>query len=134
MNGRVYATVFDGATRTLTTTTPAGRRATATVDAQGRLTEVQRGTLAPVSFVYSARGLLSTVTQASRTLGYAYSGAGELAEIFREEAAWLDRVDVMVVELHDRLVPGCAEALNQALCGRRFRQEIVGANLAFDFR
>lgn len=59
---------------------------------------------------------------------------GAEAEIFRSGTEWLDRVSVMIVELHDRIVPGCAEALFQALQRRRFRQEIVGANLAFDFR
>jgi FkbM family methyltransferase len=59
---------------------------------------------------------------------------GAEAEIFRHAAGWLDQVDVLLVELHDRLVPGCGQALGDALRGRRFRQEIVGANLAFDFR
>jgi len=59
---------------------------------------------------------------------------GAEAEIFLDAAEWLDRVNVMVVELHDRLVPGCAEALYNALHGRRFRQEIVGANLVLDLR
>lgn len=59
---------------------------------------------------------------------------GAEAEIFRQGADWLDRVDVMVIELHDRLVPGCAMALNTALAGRHYRQEILGSNLALDFR
>jgi FkbM family methyltransferase len=59
---------------------------------------------------------------------------GAEAEIFLRADDWLDRVDVLVVELHDRLVPGCAEALYRALHGRRFRQEIMGANLAIDLR
>jgi FkbM family methyltransferase len=59
---------------------------------------------------------------------------GAEAELFRHNNEWLDRVDVLVVELHDRLVPGCAEALCDALRGRRFRQEIMGLNLAIDLR
>lgn len=59
---------------------------------------------------------------------------GAEAEIFEADVSWLDQVDVMVVELHDRLVPKCAMALNNALQGRRYRQEILGSNLAFDFR
>lgn len=59
---------------------------------------------------------------------------GAEAEILQRGAEWLDRVDVMVIELHDRLVPGCAMALNEALVGRQYRQEILGSNLAFDFR
>jgi FkbM family methyltransferase len=59
---------------------------------------------------------------------------GAEAEIFRHGAGWLDRVKVLMIELHDRIVPGCAEALYQALNGFRFHQEIVGSNLAFDLR
>lgn len=59
---------------------------------------------------------------------------GAEAEIFSGDTAWLDHVDALVIELHDRMVPGCAESLYRALQGRRFRQEIVGANLAIDLR
>ena len=59
---------------------------------------------------------------------------GAEAEILREAAEWLDRVGVLVVELHDRMVPGCGEALCAALQGRCFRQDIVGQNLVIDFR
>jgi FkbM family methyltransferase len=59
---------------------------------------------------------------------------GAEAEILRHSSEWLDHVDTMVIELHDRIVPGCAEALFEALRGRHFRLEIVGANLAIDFR
>ena len=59
---------------------------------------------------------------------------GAEAEILRGAAERLDQVNVFVVELHDRMVPGCGEALCGALQGRRFRQEIVGQNLVFDFR
>ncbi len=59
---------------------------------------------------------------------------GAEAEILRHGARWLDRIRVLMIELHDRLVPGCAAALCRALEGRRFHQEIVGANLALDFR
>jgi FkbM family methyltransferase len=59
---------------------------------------------------------------------------GAEREILQTSHEWLDRVKVLVVELHDRLVPGCAAALHEAIAGRRYRMEIVGANLAFDFR
>lgn len=59
---------------------------------------------------------------------------GAEREILRSADEWLDRVKVLVIELHDRLVPGCTMALNEALAGRRYRMEVVGANLAFDFR
>lgn len=59
---------------------------------------------------------------------------GAEAEILRGDTRWLDRVGVFVVELHDRIVPGCAQALCAALHGRRFQCEIVGSNLAIDLR
>ena len=59
---------------------------------------------------------------------------GAEAEILRGAGDWLDRVNVMVIELHDRMVPGCSEALYDALHGRRFRQEIAGQNLVIDLR
>jgi len=39
---------------------------------------------------------------------------------------WLDRVDILAVELHDRFKPGCAQALYSALHGRQFNQEVKG--------
>jgi FkbM family methyltransferase len=59
---------------------------------------------------------------------------GAEAEILRGDTRWLDRVGIFVVELHDRIVPGCARALVAALHGRRFQCEIVGSNLAIDLR
>lgn len=58
---------------------------------------------------------------------------GAEAEILREGRDWIDRTRVLVIELHDRLVPGCAESLAERLRGRRYRQEIVGQNLAISF-
>lgn len=34
--------------------------------------------------------------------------------------AWIDRVDVVYVELHDRFRPGCTAALEEAIAGRPF--------------
>lgn len=59
---------------------------------------------------------------------------GAEAELFHDHAGWLDRIGVLVVELHDRIVPGCSEALYRALHGRRFRQDILGQNLVIDLR
>lgn len=59
---------------------------------------------------------------------------GAEADIFRQADVWLDRVGVLVIELHDRVVPGCAETFYRALHGRRFRQEVVGRNIVVDLR
>ena len=41
---------------------------------------------------------------------------GSEREVF-EVCDWQERVDSVVVELHDRFVPGCSEAVDQALPG-----------------
>jgi FkbM family methyltransferase len=59
---------------------------------------------------------------------------GAEAEILRGHPDWLDAVDVLVIELHDRIAPGCSETLYDALRGRHFAQEISGGNLVIDLR
>jgi FkbM family methyltransferase len=55
---------------------------------------------------------------------------GSERELFSTDAgAWLDRVEYIVVELHDRYRPGCAKALYSALATRNFIQEIRGENI-----
>jgi hypothetical protein len=41
---------------------------------------------------------------------------------------WIDRVDTIAIELHDRLKAGCAQTFYTALHGRPFAQEIRGGN------
>ena len=36
------------------------------------------------------------------------------------DSGWLERVDTLMVELHDRFRPGCSEALDAAARGRGF--------------
>ena len=36
-------------------------------------------------------------------------------EIFEHPEGWLDRVDLLVVELHDRICPGCTAAFERAV-------------------
>jgi FkbM family methyltransferase len=42
---------------------------------------------------------------------------------------WLSRVGCLVLELHDRLRPGCAQSLYRALHSYNFQQEIRGENI-----
>lgn len=51
----------------------------------------------------------------------------ELFSVGVEE--WIEKVSVIVIELHDRYVSGCAEAFYSALASRRFTQEIKGENV-----
>lgn len=42
---------------------------------------------------------------------------------------WIDLVKVIVIELHDRFRPGCAQAFYSVLTSRQFVQEIKGENI-----
>lgn len=55
---------------------------------------------------------------------------GSELELFAKETAnWLDRVEIIAVELHDRFRPGCAHALYSALAPKKFVQEIRGETI-----
>lgn len=43
---------------------------------------------------------------------------------------WLDDVDVIMIETHDRLRPGCSSAFYRAICGHDFDQEVAGEVIA----
>jgi FkbM family methyltransferase len=42
---------------------------------------------------------------------------------------WIERVDTIAIELHDRFKAGCAQAFYAALYGREFTQELRGENI-----
>jgi FkbM family methyltransferase len=46
---------------------------------------------------------------------------------------WLSKIGVIVIELHDRLVPGCSKAFYNAILSREFRQVVSGQNIAIVF-
>jgi YD repeat-containing protein len=78
-------TVYDGTARTLTTTSPAGRQSVTTLDANGRIVQIQFGTLTPVQFTYDDRGRVAAVTigtgQDARLTTYTYDADGWLSSI-----------------------------------------------------
>jgi FkbM family methyltransferase len=47
--------------------------------------------------------------------------------------AWLSRVRLLIIELHDHYVPGCAKAFYSALYSRPFTQELSGENVVIHF-
>ena len=54
---------------------------------------------------------------------------GAEREIFlSSDCSWLRRTKILIVELHDRLVPGCSEALERALSPYSFRRTVKGEN------
>lgn len=54
---------------------------------------------------------------------------GAEKELFsRECAQWIDQVGVIIIELHDWILPGCSEALSNATRGLRWIRSQVGEN------
>jgi FkbM family methyltransferase len=43
--------------------------------------------------------------------------------------AWLPRVMMIIIELHDRFIPGCSRAVYSKLCQMPFQQDIGGENV-----
>lgn len=58
---------------------------------------------------------------------------GAERELFSENTDWLARVRLLVLELHDRFVPGCRAALDEAIrrSGVRFEERSRGEDVLF---
>jgi FkbM family methyltransferase len=55
---------------------------------------------------------------------------GSERELFSADSTtWLDRVGFIVIELHDRIRPGCAKAFYSALVAKDFEQDIRGESI-----
>jgi FkbM family methyltransferase len=54
---------------------------------------------------------------------------GAEADVLASADEWIDRVDTLVVELHDRHRPGCSAALERAIAGRGFTRQSTGENV-----
>ena len=103
INGRTYTSAYTQATRLITTTTPAGRQSTVTLDVKGRVVQEQVAGLEPVTYEYDSLGRLSSITQGTgggarasilayntkneligltdslnRTVGFGYNPAGRI--------------------------------------------------------
>ncbi|KAB2965485.1 MAG: hypothetical protein F9K16_01750, partial [Thermoanaerobaculia bacterium] len=86
VNGRTSTVAYDGDSRTVITTSPAGRSATTHLDAHGRPQSVVRPGTEEVRYVYDARGRLERIEQGSgenlRSTQYGYHpAAGWLATV-----------------------------------------------------
>jgi RHS repeat-associated protein len=85
INGRTYTSTYTQSTRLLSTTTPAGRTSTVTLDTKGRVVQEQVTGLEAVSYTYDSLGRLSTITQWSgvdaRTSTLSYNTKNELISI-----------------------------------------------------
>jgi len=51
---------------------------------------------------------------------------------FADSTTWLDRVGFIVIELHDRLRPWCAEAFYSALVAKDFGRDIRGESILIE--
>lgn len=85
INGKVYTSVFDAATRTYLGTTPEGREHRSKIDLAGREIERQLGETTPVKIAYDARGRVGTVTWGTaavlRKYTHAYDSGGRLLSV-----------------------------------------------------
>lgn len=59
---------------------------------------------------------------------------GAEREVFAQEhLPWLERVHVLLIELHDRFQPGCSRAFYSQMVRRPFAQELRGENVMINF-
>ena len=85
VNGLIYSRSYQASTRTVARTTPAGRSSSLTLDALGRGTQAQAGTLNALTYAYDARGRPLTATLGSgadaRAYVFGYGSDGFVASI-----------------------------------------------------
>ena len=102
-NGNTTTTAYDGASRTLTTATPAGRSYSATFDSEGKVVAEHPAGLAPTSYGYDSHGNLTTITEGSdagtRTTTFAYDPLGRLSSATDP----LNRTTVLTYDSADRV-------------------------------
>ncbi len=85
INGRTYISTYDAATKTMTETTPMGRKSTTTLNSQGKVVSSQVSGLLPLNYGYDSQGRLTEITQGtgadSRVYSYTYDSQNYLAGI-----------------------------------------------------
>lgn len=79
VNGRVYTSLYEQATRRFTSTTPTGRQSVTVVNEKGRVVKDSVSGLAATTYTYDLQGRVDSVTQAGRAWHYAYDAAGRLS-------------------------------------------------------
>jgi RHS repeat-associated protein len=85
LNGNTFTRTFDRSQLRWTLQTPGGRQSIATVNAVGRITSFQAGTLAPVQWGYDSAGRLTSITQGTgadtRSVALTYDPQGRVATL-----------------------------------------------------
>lgn len=54
---------------------------------------------------------------------------GSEFEVLNHSAPWIDHVQTLIIELHDRFRPGCTDALGRATSGHNFEKSISGESI-----
>lgn len=85
VNGQATTLTYDGASRTLTTTSPEGRKSVTTLDAHAHVQQVSVPTLADIHMAYDTQGRPISITSSSgttsRTTTLAYASSGFLSSV-----------------------------------------------------
>jgi len=81
VHGLTFTSAYTATNRSWTMTTPASRTRALGIDASGRLTSTQRGSLLPETFSYDAHGRLSAIAQGARARSYAYDPLGMVTQV-----------------------------------------------------
>jgi len=81
INGKTYSSVYDAATRRITSSTPAGRSSSLTLDSKGRVALLETPGLTSVARGYDSAGRLSTITRGPRTWTFTYNDRHELTSV-----------------------------------------------------
>lgn len=86
VNGRITTVEYDGTTRQLTTTTPAGHQRVTLLDDRGRITSLRSSRwVEPQDYTYDGQGRLETVVHGDQSLTLGYDALHRI--ISRENAA-----------------------------------------------
>lgn len=80
VNGKPFVSVFNKERGTVTSTSPAGRTITSTLDAAGRTVHLALPDLLPIDTTYD-HGLVSSITRGNRSTSLAYDGRRRVASI-----------------------------------------------------
>jgi RHS repeat-associated protein len=81
VNGKLYRSTYDAATRRITSSTPAGRTSSLTLDAKGRAALLERPGLASIVPAYDSAGRLAVFTTGSRTWSFTYNDRHEMTSV-----------------------------------------------------
>ncbi len=85
VNGKVYTSSYDAATKTITETTPEGRQTVTVVDGQGRVLEYQLGSFERSYLSYDTVGSIVQATRGTgvdaRVVTYTYDASGRLGAV-----------------------------------------------------